>query len=234
MDAYKDKAFQLIDELDIRLVKYDTVESLHKKTGVRRAYLVLGVALLVVSFILFGFGSGPLCNLVGFAYPLYASFKAINSDRKDDDSQWLTYWVVYAFFTVVESFTDILLAWIPFYHFFKMAFLLWCYLPQFEGALWIYKRFLDPYIEKEVEAIELQAKSLKKSLGLKDKASPIERPPAIADANAHVNADANVNANANAATPAPSAPPAADALATTTAPAPGPAPSAPEATPAGV
>ena len=43
------------------------------------------------------------------------SCKAIDSEEKDDDTQWLTYWVVYAAFGLIEYFTDILLSWIPFY-----------------------------------------------------------------------------------------------------------------------
>jgi len=50
-------------------------------------------------------------NLVGFIYPAYASFKAIETTGKDDDTQWLIYWVVYATFCLVEVFADILLRW---------------------------------------------------------------------------------------------------------------------------
>ena len=48
------------------------------------------------------------------------SCKAIESADKDDDTLWLTYWVVFAFFGVIEYFTDILLWWIPFYFFIKV------------------------------------------------------------------------------------------------------------------
>lgn len=48
------------------------------------------------------------------------SCKAIESADKDDDTLWLTYWVVFAFFGVIEYFTDILLWWIPFYFFLKV------------------------------------------------------------------------------------------------------------------
>ena len=48
------------------------------------------------------------------------SCKAIESVDKDDDTMWLTYWVVFAFFGVIEYFTDILLWWIPFYFFLKV------------------------------------------------------------------------------------------------------------------
>ena len=43
------------------------------------------------------------------------SCKAIDSVEKDDDTQWLTYWVVYAVFSILEYFTDIILSWVPFY-----------------------------------------------------------------------------------------------------------------------
>ena len=49
------------------------------------------------------------------------SCKAIDSEDKDDDTQWLTYWVVYAAFGILEYFTDILLSWIPFYFLAKVT-----------------------------------------------------------------------------------------------------------------
>jgi len=48
------------------------------------------------------------------------SVKAIESVNKEDDTQWLTYWVVYSVFALAEFFTDILLSWIPLYWFLKV------------------------------------------------------------------------------------------------------------------
>lgn len=42
--------------------------------------------------------------------------KAIESPNKEDDTVWLTYWVVYALFALVEFFSDLLLFWFPFYY----------------------------------------------------------------------------------------------------------------------
>jgi hypothetical protein len=50
-------------------------------------------------------------NVIGFLFPAYYSFKAIESPNKEDDKQWLVYWVVYSFFTIIESFVSIILYW---------------------------------------------------------------------------------------------------------------------------
>lgn len=51
------------------------------------------------------------------------SIKAIESNNKDDDTKWLTYWVVYGLFSVTEFFSDIFLFWFPFYYAGKV----WCF-----------------------------------------------------------------------------------------------------------
>lgn len=42
----------------------------------------------------------------------------------------LTYWVVFAAFSILEAFVSVLLLWIPFYFALKLAFLTWCFHPQ--------------------------------------------------------------------------------------------------------
>lgn len=89
-------------------------------TKIQKEYLVLGLGSILAIIVFFGIGAGALCGITGFVYPAYKSFKAIESKMKGDDQQWLIYWVVYAFFSVIESFSDFLLYWIPFYYAFKV------------------------------------------------------------------------------------------------------------------
>ena len=51
-------------------------------------------------WMMYGYGDQLVCNSIGFLYPMYVSIKALESRDDSDDTQWLTYWVVYAFFHV--------------------------------------------------------------------------------------------------------------------------------------
>lgn len=43
------------------------------------------IILFVIILVFFEFGSEIISELVGFIYPAYMSFKAIESEKKDDD-----------------------------------------------------------------------------------------------------------------------------------------------------
>lgn len=71
-------------------------------------------------WLVFGFAAQLVCNFVGFIYPAYVSVHALESSRKDDDTKWLTYWVVFALFSLVEFFADIIVGWFPLYWLMKV------------------------------------------------------------------------------------------------------------------
>jgi receptor expression-enhancing protein 5/6 len=100
--------------------------------------------------------------LVGFIYPTVKSFEAIESKQKGDDIQWLVYWIVFAFFCLIESFTDFLLYWIPFYYAGKLAFLLWAMLPQTKGAKFLYDSVLKDFLKKNESRIDAAMADAKK------------------------------------------------------------------------
>ena len=47
-----------------------------------------------------------------------------------------------------------LISWIPFYSFFKLAFLVWLILPRFKGASKLYQGVIQPLIRKHEDKID--------------------------------------------------------------------------------
>ncbi|THG23920.1 hypothetical protein TEA_002498 [Camellia sinensis var. sinensis] len=90
--------------------------------------------------------AGPATMLL---YPLYASVIAIESPSKVDDEQWLAYWILYSFLTLMEMLLQPILQWIPIWYDIKLAFVAWLVLPQFRGAAFIYERESTRLIEDE-------------------------------------------------------------------------------------
>lgn len=86
-------------------------------------YLISGGVGLCVLYLIFGYAAQVLCNIIGVAYPAYISIKAIESHTKADDTKWLTYWVLYAVFSIIEFFSGFLTKFIPFYWLLKVCFL---------------------------------------------------------------------------------------------------------------
>ena len=80
--------------------------------------------------------------------------KALESNRTDAAAEWLTYWVTFSLFTVIELLGGSLLSWIPFYSFLKLGFLSWLLLPKFKGASKLYQSGVQPLIRKHEAKID--------------------------------------------------------------------------------
>mmetsp|Transcript_22935 Transcript_22935/g.74727 ORF Transcript_22935/g.74727 Transcript_22935/m.74727 type:complete len:160 (-) Transcript_22935:73-552(-) len=96
----------------------------------------------------------PLAVFIGFVYPSYASYKALESKTPEAAAQWLTYWLVFSLFTVFEFCTGPLLNLLPLYYVLKLSFILWLQLPQTKGASRLFVTWIQPNIKKHEEAID--------------------------------------------------------------------------------
>jgi len=133
----------------------DMLAKAEEATKVKRVYLASGGLALIAIWLVFGYAAELLCNIIGFVYPAYQSVKAIESKNKDDDTQWLTYWVAFAAFSVAEFFSDIFLDWFPFYWLLKCVFLIWCFAPvSWNGSQIIYHRFIRPLVLKNQSKVD--------------------------------------------------------------------------------
>ncbi|XP_029977610.1 receptor expression-enhancing protein 3 [Sphaeramia orbicularis] len=97
----------------------------------------------------------------GTLYPAYYSYKAVKTKNVKEYVRWMMYWIVYALYTVVETITDLTLAWFPLYYELKVAFVIWLLSPYTRGASLIYRKCLHPLLsskEREIDEYIVQAK----------------------------------------------------------------------------
>lgn len=89
-------------------------------------------------------------NVVGTIYPVYSSYKAIESldNNQGEATQWLTYWTIYGALGLIEGTSDKVLSWFPYYYHGKLAFLLWLQMPQSMGARMLYREYMKPVLRK--------------------------------------------------------------------------------------
>jgi len=136
-----------ISQLDKELSKYPILNQLEQKTQVPKAYGAIIAAVFFLSTIFINTLALPVSNLVGWAFPAYFSYRALETPGHEDDVQWLTYWTVFGFLTFLESIAlRLVLYYVPYYFPIKTAFVLWLQLPTTRGAQVFHHSVLKPVI----------------------------------------------------------------------------------------
>ena len=73
--------------------------------------------------------------------------------KKKKTRQWLTYWVVYSLFSLLES-SLFLVSWVPLYFELKTVILLWLVAPQTQGAALLYERGVAPFLRSHAARLD--------------------------------------------------------------------------------
>lgn len=98
----------------------------------------------------------------GTLYPAYASYKAVRTKNVKEYVKWMMYWIVFALFNCVETFSDVLLSWMPFYYEVKIVFVVWMLSPMTKGSSFLFKKFVHPHLarrEKSIDEMIAQARN---------------------------------------------------------------------------
>lgn len=129
------------------LDRYPLLKHIEDQTMIPKTYTTLGLGLVyfLLIFVNIGGVGQLLANFVTLIIPGYYSLVALEAHNTQDDTHYLTYWVVYAAFSVIEFWSKALLYWIPFYWLFKTVLFLYLGLPQYNGARWVYFNILRPF-----------------------------------------------------------------------------------------
>merc|ERR1711998_57303 len=133
--------------------KSKVVKVVSSKTGVDTYILVWASGIVAVGCVLMGWGVNLASTLIGFLYPCYASIKALDSQDPAVSRKWLTYWIAYGCFNVLECCADYVLYWLPFYNAIKIGFLLFLMMERFQGSTLIVTKAIQPALSMGEEAI---------------------------------------------------------------------------------
>ncbi|KAH9114561.1 hypothetical protein AeMF1_011353 [Aphanomyces euteiches] len=101
------------------------------------------------------FLSRTICNVVGYAYPIYMSVHAARKeDATEEHIQWVVFWTVNACFAVFEILVEFLGNYIPLYYEAKVCMIAWLALPRFRGASQIYDALVAPSFVKYEKTLD--------------------------------------------------------------------------------
>ena len=89
------------------------------------------------------------------------SFKAIESQNPQEDKQWLSYWVCFAFLTIFDGVLSKILFFIPFYYVIKLGFILYLQSEKYRGATFVYEKVLQPALNKYEPTIDKDLNNIK-------------------------------------------------------------------------
>merc|ERR1712137_160483 len=146
MAAIQQKLKEFDDRLNKELSNIPLLVAIDQKTDakVKKSYIVYAVYSFLFFFVLLGAWDKLICDLIGYIFPAYCSIKAIETSDKEDDKQWLTYWMVFGLFTVLEFFTPTIYYLFSWYFVFKFFFILWLLAPMYNGAATTYSVAIRP------------------------------------------------------------------------------------------
>lgn len=132
--------------------------------------------------------SNAFIFLLKTAYPVYSTFKLINSNAEINDTKWLIYWVIFAFFSFIESYILRFVSYIPFFMICQVLFYIWLQLPLFNGSTILFNKFIKPIFTDDqnpqsfVDTLKIVYKDLLSSV-----------PQPIYDEDSSPSADPNLN-----------------------------------------
>jgi len=95
-----------------------------------------------------------LLTTITVLYPAVLSIRAIESSDDSDDKVWLTYWMVFGVFNVLETFFGFIFWFIPYWSWLRLGLFVWLLLPQFNGAKVIYEKGIRPMLSSHKDTID--------------------------------------------------------------------------------
>jgi len=142
------------------LTQYEKFKELEEKTGYSKVYFFVTSCSLAAVLIFVAGGMKLASNLIGFLYPAYMSFKALDGGKSvdGDATQWMTYWIIFCSINLMEDTFPFLPRSVSFFYAVKVLAVIWLYHPKTTGAQVIYSSGLRPYLLPLMEGSPTESK----------------------------------------------------------------------------
>ena len=125
-----------------------------QKAGVNPGLLLAGILSVLMLILLLLQGWTILLTTVTVLFPAVHSIRAIESEGKDDDKIWLTYWMVFGVFNVAETFFGFVFYFIPYWEWIRLVLFIWLLVPQFNGSKYLYDNVVRKLLNDNKELIQ--------------------------------------------------------------------------------
>uniref|UniRef100_A0A0X3Q439 Receptor expression-enhancing protein n=1 Tax=Schistocephalus solidus TaxID=70667 RepID=A0A0X3Q439_SCHSO len=90
----------------------------------------------------------------GVLLPAYKSYKALKYRNVKNMVRLTMHWIVFSIFLAIETVTDYVLTWFPFYYELKVFLVLYLALPFTQGSSIIYRKVIHPHLSKRETDID--------------------------------------------------------------------------------
>jgi len=105
--------------------------------------------------------SSILILLLGYVYPAYACFKAVEIGKPEQLKMWCRYWTIIGLATFAQNLTDQFLFWVPLYYEAKLALVVFLWHPRVNGATYVYESTLQPWLAHHEPYIDTKMEEAK-------------------------------------------------------------------------
>ena len=161
MNALNDK----LRPLTVYGDKVPQIKDLAQKAGVDSGVILAAGGLVASLITLAIFGATILTLVITVLYPAAKSIQALETDSTDDDKEWLTYWIIFGIFTLLDDFLGFVMNLIPYYFWVRLAFFVFLFAPQTKGSMIIYDKAVKPLLDLYKDDIEGLINEIKGSAG---------------------------------------------------------------------
>ena len=182
MDGIKDKLKKNTAILDPYAAKVPVFVDLSAKVDLNPGSLLAFVGSIILLIFLVLQGWTIIVTTACVLYPALHSIRAIESEDEEDDKVWLTYWMIFGIFNVLETFVGFILWYIPYWGYIRVFGFIWLLLPNFNGAKTLYETVFRPLLLKNKDLIEKYSSKLTADIGNVQKMASDASKAAVSDA----------------------------------------------------